>query len=86
MQFLNLTPVFHIIIGGFMITNPHLFSTQTVNGIGFKVPSLPINPNDELMKTVGILDPEQSEFNDFKDDPFVKIVSKVGERVQYFHQ
>ena len=86
MQFLNLTLVFHIIIGGFMITNPNLFSTQSGNGVGFNVPSLPINPNDELMKTVGVLDADQSEFNELKDDPLVKIVSKVGERVQFFHQ
>ena len=85
-QFFNLALLFHIVVGGFMITNPSLFSTHSDNGIGFKVPSLPLNPGDELKKSVGVLDAEESEFNELKDDPVVKIVSKVGERVQFFHQ
>jgi hypothetical protein len=86
MQFLNLTLVFHIIIGGFMITNPNLFTTHTGNGVGFNVPSLPVNPNDELMRSVGVLDADQSEFNELQEDPMVKLLSKVGERIQFFHQ
>jgi hypothetical protein len=43
MEFLNLCLFLHIIVGGFMITNPTLFATQS-DADNFFMPIIPINP------------------------------------------
>ena len=86
MRFLNLTLFLHIIVGGFMITNPALFENFSKSGVGFTVPTLPLNPGEELQRSVGILSADESEFNELKDDGLTKIITKISDRMQYFHQ
>jgi hypothetical protein len=54
MDFLNFCMLLHILIGGFMITNPALFATQTASGVGFVIPKLPVNPGNELKNSAGV--------------------------------
>ena len=68
-----------------MITNPALFATYYETGVGFAMPSLPVNPGDELRSSVGIESAEDSEFKEFAADPKTKIINKIGERMQFFH-
>lgn len=81
-----MTLFFHIIIGGFMITNPALFATYYETGVGFVMPTLPVNPGDELRSTAGITESESSELKELADDPKTKIIEKFAERMQFFHQ
>lgn len=46
MKFLSIVLFIHIIVGLFMLTNPSLFKTESLNGVGFKMPSLPVNPGE----------------------------------------
>jgi hypothetical protein len=89
MEFLNLCLFLHIIIGGFMITNPDLFATHSSTGVGFVMPTLPVNPGDELRNSVGenteTPSPSDEEF-EAEIDATSKIVNQLGARMQYFHQ
>jgi hypothetical protein len=33
-----------------MLTNPSLFATESANGVGFKMPTLPFNLGEELLE------------------------------------
>ena len=89
MDFLNFTLFLHVIIGGFMITNPDLFTTHSKTGVGFAMPALPVNPGDELRNSAGVVssnkDIEDSEFKELEGDPLTKIINKVSERMKFFH-
>jgi hypothetical protein len=43
MDFLNFCLILHILIGGFMITDPDLFGTFQDSDMGFVLPQLPID-------------------------------------------
>lgn len=70
-----------------MLTNPSLFKTESSNGVGFKMPSLPVNPGEELREITDI--PESSppiEGIEEEQTTGQIVVGKISERIEYFHQ
>ena len=87
MQFLTIVLFIHIIVGCFMLTNPSLFKTESSNGVGFKMPSLPVNPGEELREVTGV--PESSPIEGIAEEPPSTsqiIIGKISERIEFFHQ
>ena len=84
MQFLTIVLFIHIIVGCFMLTNPSLFKTESSNGVGFKMPSLPVNPGEELREVTNT--PEAGPLEMDEQTQGEIIIGKISERIEYFHQ